>query len=363
MNEGGGLMELIEGIEYAKGKRLTQAQFLNIFAGEDTAKSNGKANGRKHPKGNWVQEDTYELTINTMFCDGPPCMWTIAHDRCRDMQNNFLFNTSTFLRRKYPENWDKALEYINYNVLQPVGDREKLNSIVKRAPSHNYQYLCDQEPICAHCNPYACRRMPYGVGDGKVRTDFYELGLVVVNREPRIYFANLGDKRIPLSADELLTLSKFRTKCLEYGADFPAWISKTEWDGIIRRNLETAVLVEPSPAMRTNAFELEILTSFFSIHIPSYMRVGEKSGDAVRVREEERRIYFKWQTLARFIMRSFSSGDVAPMRKFVDDKRNCDYHTQGPNFRGWFRCAYSVSFDKFDAEDLGKWFGTIQEEE
>jgi hypothetical protein len=203
--------------------------------------------------------------------------------------------------------------------------------------------------------------MPYGVGDGKVRTDFYELGLVAINREPRIYIANVGDKRIPLSGDELLLLHKFRTKCIDYGVDFPAWINKHEWDSIVRRNLETAILVEPTPAMRTNAFELEILTAFLSVHVPTFVRVGERGDDAVRVREDEHRIYFKWKHLSRFIMRSFSSADVMPMRKFVDDKKNCDYHVQGPNYREWFRCSYSIPYARLDEEDLEKWFSVNNE--
>jgi hypothetical protein len=364
MNEGGGLMELEEGIGYAMSKRLTRDQFIELFAAEEHAKANGKANGRKHPKGNWVQEESYETTINTMFCDGPPCMWTISHDRCRDMQNNFLFNVSTFLRRKYPENWDKALEYVNYNVLQPVGDRDKLNSIVKRAPSHNYQYLCDQEPICGHCNPHACRRMPFGVGDGKGGTDHYELGLTIINTEPRIFIANLGDSgvRLILTHEEIWELRKYTLKCIGYGVKPPIGIGRDEWHNIVNRNIENATVVEPPPIMRANASEIEVMTRWLSIRVPTFMRMGAKgSGDEVRVKIRERRIYFKHLALMEFCRR-YSSSHEERMRLYVTTK--CEHHTQGPGCRGWFRSKYSILFDVIDEELITKWMadGDPQEE-
>jgi hypothetical protein len=350
-------MELEEGIGYAMSKRLTRDQFIELFAAEEHAKANGKANGRKHPKGNWVQEESYETTINTMFCDGPPCMWTISHDRCHDMQNNFLFNVSTFLRRKYPENWDKALEYINYNVLQPVGDRDKLNSIVKRAPSHNYQYLCDQEPICGHCNPHACRRMPYGVGTNGNGVDHHELGLTIINTDPRIFIANVGDKRMILSHEEIWELRKYTLRCIGCGVS-PPEMKREEWQKLVTKNIENATLVEPPPIMRANAAEIEMITEWLSIRVPAFMRVGEKGkDDEVRVRIEERRIYFNHSRLMSFCRR-FSKDMEERVRLYVATK--CEHHTQGPGIRDWWRSKHSISFDVIDEEKIDRWFQTEQ---
>jgi hypothetical protein len=358
MNERGNLMDIAECVALAKELRLPRKGFLELFAAEDAAKANGKANGRKHVKGAWIQEESYEITINTMFCDGPPCLWTIAHAKCREMQNNFLFNVAMFLRRKYPENWDKALEYVNYNVLQPVGDRDKLNSLIKRHPEK--EYLCGQEPICSHCNPHACRRMPHGVGSGS-GVDHFELGLTAIKREPRIYIANVGDTRMTMSGPELRNLNKYKDQCTNYGVPMPLVNKQVEWEQFISKQMETATEVEPTLAMRTNAFEYEMLTAFFSINVPTFMRVGSKGGDDVlRVNTDERKIYFKWKHLMRFITRSFNSADVAPMRKFVDDRKNCDYRGQelGSGARDWWRYTYSISFDKLDTEDIEKWLSS-----
>jgi hypothetical protein len=357
MNEGGGLMELEEGIEYAKGKRLTQSAFIELFTAEEHAKANGKANGRKHPKGNWVQEESYETTINTMFWDGPPCLWIIAHNKSHEMQNNFLVNVATFVKKKYPENWDKALEYVNYNVLQPVGDRDKLSSIVKRGQNQDYEYMCQQEPICTFCDPHACRRKPYGVGTNGAHIDFHEFGITTIDREPNIFFVSIGDKRIQCTFDELWHQHKFQVKCGDHGISAPPSMKKPEWETIVRRNLENATHVPPSRVIRTNADELDLLARYFGAYLPSYMRVGEKEDDKVRIRDTERRIYFKEQRLLDFCRGLPGGGNLAlSMRWFIHNK--CEYHQQGPGHRGWWRSTYSAQYEMFGEEELGKWFNT-----
>jgi hypothetical protein len=355
MNEGGGLMELEEGIEYAKEKRITQSEFVKLFTAEEHAKANGKANGRKHPRGSWVQEESYETTINTMFWDGPPCLWTISHAKSHEMQNNFLFNVAMFLRKKYPENWDKALEWVNYNVLQPVGDRDKLNSLIKREPDKNY--LCQQEPICSHCISHMCRRQPYGVGNDGTGVDYHELAITIIDREPNIFFVSIGDKRIQCTFDELWHQHKFQVKCGDHGISAPQTMKKVEWENIIRQNTEKATHAPPSRVIRTNADELDLLARYFGAYLPSYMRVGEKEDDKVRVRDTERRIYFKEQRLLDYCRGLSGGGNLAlSMRWFIHNK--CDYHQQGPGHRGWWRSTYSIQYEMFDEEELGKWFGT-----
>jgi hypothetical protein len=355
MNEGGGLMELEEGIEYAKGKRITKERFLQLFTAEETAKANGKANGKKHPRGSWVQEETYEATIDAMFSEGPPCLWTIAHNRSHEMQNNFLFNVAMFLRKKYPENWGKPLEYVNYNVLQPVGDRDKLNSIISRSPDKNY--LCQQEPICSHCISNMCRRQPYGVGANGVDVDYRELGITVIDREPNTFFVNIGDngKRLQCSFEELWYIRKFQIKCGDSGSTVPFSIKQLDWEFVVRKGLEEATHVPPSRVIRTNADELDILTKFFNAYLPNYMRVGEKEDDKVRIRQNDRRIYFKEQRLLDWCrMTPGYNGHTNAMRWFIHNK--CEHHEQGPGgFRGWWRGTYSVLYDILEVEDVEKW--------
>jgi hypothetical protein len=153
---------------------------------------------------------------------------------------------------------------------------------------------------------------------------------------------------------------------MDHGLTIPPNMNKAEWETIVNKNIEVATHVEPTHAMRTSAHEIEILTKFFSGRVPTFLRVGEKGkSDSVRVRLEERKIYFKWDSLMIFIERVFSNKDVDSVRYFIDDKQNCEYYRQGRGHRDWWRYTYAISFDKLDEYDVESWLvsGGVQKEE
>jgi hypothetical protein len=360
MSDNGGLMDFSDAIDHMKSMRISRAKFMELFAAEDVARTNGKTNGKKHPKGAWVEEESYETTINTMFWDGPPCMWIIAHRKCYDMKNNFLVDVSTFLKRKYPENWEKALEWVNYNVLQPVGDMDKLADIVKRVRGHEYEYKCHDEPIHSFCDPHGCRRKPYGVGtNGRGGIDFHEMGMTIVLREPRLFIITFSEIRMMMDFDTLWTQRRFQVKCGDYGVVPPHTMKKEEWENIINKNIENATHVEPSQLMRTDAYEVGLLRRWLSIRVPTFMRIGEQAEDRIRVKVDERRVYMKWfgdGGLGDYCRSpQCNASDYEKMTQFFEAK--CVHHKQeiGNGIAGWWRGSYSISLDVFDEETIEKW--------
>ena len=355
MNDSGNLMDIPEAIRHCQRQRLTQKQFLELFAEEDRAKANGKANGNKHPKGTWMQEDTVEKTIDTMFWGGPPCLWTIVHTKYQHFQNNFLLNCAVFLKKKYPENWDKPLEWVNFNILQPTGNMQKLAEIIKSVKGHDYTFKCNDEPIVSFCFSDACRKQLFGVGDNS-GVEGLELGMTVVNCIPRIYYVNAGngDGRMMLEGKDIATYHKYKEKCLENGVKFPLNFTKSaEWDKLITKAMENATIVEPLSIQRTNVNEIELLSTWFSRVIPPWVKKGvvDDKTDYIRIKEVERRIYFKWERLADFLRRIYNERDAERMRIFVANQ--CEEHKEG---RGhWWRHTWSISFDKFDEEAISRW--------
>jgi hypothetical protein len=353
MNDKGNLMLIDEAMKYCLSLRISNAQLIDLFSADTVAKSNGKANGKKHPKGSWMQEDTYEKTVDTTFWNGPPCLWTLAHRKVHDMQNYFLLNAGTFLKKKYPENWDAALTWVNFNVLQPSGNTEKLADAIKRFKHQDYEYTCQQEPICSHCFSDACRRQPYGVGQGGGGIDL-ELGMTIVNRVPCIFLINVGTERIAFTSEELLTQQKYKIKCLEHSVPFPNSMKKDEWEQLIRRAIENATTVEPTSIMKTGASEIEMISEWFSMQVPTWMKYekNDDDKDVIRVKKEEARIYFKWKNFADFLRRRYRNEHVVgTMREFVN--RRCEEHIEG---RGhWWRYTWSIPFDTFDEEVMEKW--------
>jgi hypothetical protein len=353
MSDNGGLMDFSDAIDHMKSMRISKSQFIELFAAEEAARTNGKTNGKKHPMGAWVEEESYETTINTMFWDGPPCMWIIAHRKCHDMQNNFLINLASFFKRKYPENWDKALEWANFNVLSPPGNAEKLLDITKRMKNQEYEYKCNDEPIHSFCDPHGCRLKKYGVGSTN-GINFTELGMTIIHRIPRLFIVNVGDVRMSFDPQDVTNQNRYRDKCVAHGLPIPPRLKNDEWDKFMNKAMDEATHVEPTRIMRTNAFEIDFLTKWLEILVPSYMRVGSKENeDTIRVKVEEKRIFFKDYKLMRYCNQC--NFDDKVMRTFID--ANCQYHDR-KTYRDWWRCTYSVSFDMFDEEIIEKWMST-----
>src|SRR5262245_15345340 len=296
MNESGHAMDLYESVIYAMRKRISMQQFANLFVEEFRAKTNGRANGKSHPKGQWVtpsDNEPYTETIKTMFWDGPICLWYIANEKCTDFQHNFLVACVTFFRRKYTSNWDKALEWVNFNVLRPVGDAEKLQQLIKDFKNRGdrpYEYQCKTAPICNRCHAHACKKQPFGVGLGD-GVDHWELGITIMKRgADTTFIVNVGDQRVPFTAAELKNVERYREKCLAYAVTLPNAVKKNEWDKMLQNGLENAVEVITPSILQKNVNEIEILHLFFNANIPMLVRGrGEeflrgKVGDTVRVR-------------------------------------------------------------------------------
>jgi hypothetical protein len=359
MNEMGNLMEIGEAMDLCTKSRIDRTKFMSLFAEEDKAKSNGKTNGSKHPKGAWVQEDTHEKTVDTMFWGGPPCLWTIVHTNYQHFQNNVLLACGVLFKHKYPDNWEGPLDYVNLYVLRPSGDPTKLAEVKKSLKSHDYNYRCKDEPIVGFCFSDACRRQPYGVGrDGG--TDSLELGMTIVNCVPRQFWVNVGEHRISFVADELLTQQRYKIKCLEHGVPFPNSMKREDWESLVRRAIENATVVEPTSIMRTGAAEMEMISTWFARHVPIWIKLGRPDDrkDVLRVVEKEQRIYFKWENFVHFLRSAYSDREVKTMRSFLDE--HCEEH--GKEGRGhWWRCTWSIRFDKFDEEVIERWLNPDKE--
>ena len=372
MNESGNAITMEEYLAQAEKNKISLEEFKSHLK-DDTSTNRGEGT-RTNQKSNglFVSE---RATVEDTFKGGPPCLMTIAKIKCYSgQQHDFLFECGTFLKKKYPDNWPEAMQWVNMNILVPPGDPTKLDDIIKdhkkHTGQHAYEYRCHVQPMESYCYSIACQRLPYGVGNGKNKPDFYELGLSYVNRVPRIFSANVGNKRVPLLSKELMNVNAFREKCVEHGASFPDRKKGSDWDLIVRHAIENATVVEPTDVMRTNAQELEILQTFFDTNIIHMVRArGEeflngkgKDDDTVRINKIDRQVYFKWLPLQRFCHRMYRDGDADRLRKYIENE--CTYHgkERGSGTRKWYRCSHSIPFDKFDEVVIDRWLDPDKEE-
>jgi hypothetical protein len=366
LDDVGNAMDMYQATVYAMRMRISRERFVSLLVEEEKAKTNGKTNGKKHPKGRWQQEATWIETIEATFWDGPICLWHIAMNKSRDNQHYFLLNCASFLQRKYPENWDEALIWVNMSVLSPTGSPEKLTELIKslkQRKDNRYDYTCKQEPICSHCHAKACRKQSFGVGSGDGQMDHWEWGLTIINRNPRIFIMNVEDTRVAFDADDMMSQHRFNTRCLSYGIPLSPIMKKNDWQNLLSKNIEEATIVEPTEIMRTDAVEIELLQQWFSRHVinlvrslgQTYLNGGGNNDDAVRVRVQEKKFYFKWIPLQRVIRNSFGEKDAERLRRYLDSQ--CEYHDKrvGSGARGWYRCTWSIGFDRFDEHTLNRW--------
>jgi hypothetical protein len=357
LNESGGALTLWEYMELRERMLLSKAALEEISI---TEQSHARRNSgiKKHNGGLWVEGETYEETVKSTFCDGPPCLYIIANNHCTNYQNNFLLDCSTFLRKKYSQNWQEALKWVNSHVLRPQGDYDRCLQLTRKAKE--YEYMCKTEPICSFCDPHACRKMPFGVGQDGDAGLWDNMGMIVINKEPRTFKLSIGDKRFEVSAEDLIGVRSFKIKCLAFGAPFPRK-SQKEWEDIIQDGLNKATYIDPQEFQVTNVEQLEMLSEFIGSYVPNLIRrLGERAlkGDAsptdyVRIKND--RFWFKKETLWKFMrMRAnVPSSDIRAMRAFLEVK--AEWHNREDTLGGWWRSTWSMPFYLF--VDADKWLG------
>jgi len=368
MSDNGKPLTLLEYLNKAEKSLMTREEFLAIIGTEDSIKAEARKNGKKkNTSGLWSAEESEEDTIRTMFCDGPCCLWTIAQNRCTHMQNNFLCNVITFIKRKYPDNWEQALDWVNMYVLKPAGSLERLQQLKKDMRNKDYEYRCNDEPINSHCNPFACRKMKFGVGSGAESAQHRELGMTIWNSIPQKFIVNVGEHRISFG-EEILNLKQYRAKCLSHGVAFPSMMSQGDWDKILRQALEEATVVEPPELFRTSADEVGMIQRYIGMHIPWGVRQGGqdyldgKLGKDVRIKVEHNRVYFKWDKLEAYCIRVFNlrRKEMDALKLFLTDKG--DKTTRGEG-RDFYRSCWALPLDMFDKYVIEQWLSGNKEEE
>lgn len=313
--------------------------------------------------GKWIAESA---TVEETFKSGPPCLSMLAKVGVRTYQHNFLIQCITLFKKKYPDNWEEAIKWVNMTVLSPPGDADKLKEMIRTCRDKSYFYMCQEEPICSHCHSKACRLEKYGVGDGYAGAG-RDLALTVLDSLPAIYFVGSGDNRMRLTGDELSKLEKYRTKCLEHQIKMPISMNQKDWLVVVGELIEEAVHITPSFLYRKNVEQLEILERYFGMHIPMNVRAfGDeflhgKTGDNVRVRVKDERIYFKWDKLQVSLTRaSVRYQDIKEMRAFIDAEAS--FHTR-TDMRGWFRSSWSFPFSHFPEDVVHHWLHPDEVEE
>jgi hypothetical protein len=374
MNERGDPQDMLDALEYAKKQRITEAQLEELTGTlpKKETKSGGKAKGKgkARSKGKWkaiLDENggtDYHATLAETFEEGPFCQLALTQINVPTFQHNFLFNCTLFLKKKYPDNWPEALEWVNYHVLRPAGDTQRLKDTIRDMKNREYHYRCGDEPIVSVCNGRACRMMRYGVGSDERVDNVYHL--TIIEREPELYYyVYAGDKRFQISYDKIYSLRAFRSHCAMVGMPGPPVMKEKEWITFINTLIAEAKREDPNELLRSYNKQLDALERWFGDTIPWLVRTqgqlykdGKFDGGIgnIRIKEKEKRVFFKLEPLRLHLRRVelYNDAQWDEMVQFLNFKAT-RLGKSGRGAKGWFRFTMSLPFDIFKPHIVDGW--------
>ena len=100
------------------------------------------------------------------FGDGPPCLQRILLNGGPgdSGRNTFLFNVGIYAKEKDHTTFDLFLDEINDSMDDPLDGRELTDTVKKSVIKKDYQYACNEVPLCDNCNKELCATREYGIG-------------------------------------------------------------------------------------------------------------------------------------------------------------------------------------------------------
>ena len=192
---------------------------------------------------------------------GPPCIQhLVVQGFPKGTRNSGLFNVGVFLRKKYPDDWEKRLEDVNMKYMQPPLGAQEVLTIGKQLKRKDYFYRCNDQPIASHCNSPLCRTRKHGIGANGGTPLFSNL--TKQDSEPPIWFLDVEGGRLELETDDLLNQNRFQRKCMDALNKIPPKVKENVWRQIIQQLLDSLTIVEVPKESSIEGHFLELLENF-----------------------------------------------------------------------------------------------------
>lgn len=181
-------------------------------------------------------------TNQDLLPDGPPCLQSLTEQGFpQGTRNNGLFALAVYCRKAYPDNWEAELEKLNKECMDPPLESKEVQIIVKQAGKKDYNYKCNDQPICSFCNATLCRTRQYGIGGGALPA---MKSLRKIPTDQPIWFLEVNGTTLELTTDQLQQQVKFQKACMEFINFMPPKVSDRQWQNLIQMLLDSCVDLE-----------------------------------------------------------------------------------------------------------------------
>lgn len=180
----------------------------------------------------------------------PPCLRILTKEGLPSGTRNVgLFSYGVFYRKSSPNGWADKLRHHNQNfVSPPLGSRE-VEALIKSLENRQYQYKCDEEPLCSNCDRKTCLTLPFGIGNKpwEDENNFDEItvgNLRKILTDPPTYILEVNSKDIHLSSDEFRDHSKLRKRVFELQDQIIRPIKQQQWEQKLKTLLSLKTDIE-----------------------------------------------------------------------------------------------------------------------
>jgi hypothetical protein len=197
---------------------------------------------------------------NETLVDGPPCLQClVAQGFPQGTRNNGLFALGVYCKKAFPDGWEKELEKLNKNHMDPPLSSKEVQIIIKQLDKKDYNFRCNDQPISAFCNATICRTRKFGIGGGALPI---MNSLRKIPTDQPVWFLEVNNTTLELSTEELQQQFKFQKVCMNNLNYMPPKVTERQWQSLIQSLMDKCIpLDKPEGAGLVDQF-MELLYSF-----------------------------------------------------------------------------------------------------
>lgn len=306
----------------------------------------------------FTTHDTGVIDDDEVLKEYPPCLRALTKLGLPEgSRNSGLFNFGVFFKKSNPKDWESQLMEHNLRNVTPSLPYKELNTVVRSLNKTTYQYTCDQEPICSHCDYDSCAKLKFGISSFQSKDNpdtIYHPATIThcrkLNTDPPYFMLEVNGKDISLSSEEFLNFRVFRLRLMEIMNLVVKPLKQLDWEKQVKDLLDKRTEIGAPKDASINGQILNCVTEFLELceksksDIDIYRDLPVKKGEYIVFRANSLKKYMAMHKLDR----------IADNRLFMLIKNHgCSY--KRISIDGRLTLVWVIKYDEF--------FGLRKEEE